>query len=185
MLLWRSIDTSFQNIHVQTWRSDQQTCSGSARVDEDRSGSDGSIKANMSAVKPDLILTKDNLEYGSAEHGFDDESGVEEKELHETYIKLPKTMKDMMMKLMAEVDYDEKAIRSLRVVGLVHSHLQMTTYLMDVPDGYVCRIRKLREQRIPDTLTDFHDTYIPILEVVLKVKVGMPRRKFDYHLMQF
>ncbi|KAG2219818.1 hypothetical protein INT45_001150 [Circinella minor] len=159
MLLWRSIDTSFQNIHVQTWRSDEQTCSGSARVNEDRLGSDGSIKAKISAVKPDLILTKDNLEYGSAEHGFDDESGVGEKELHETYTKLPKTMKNMMMKLMAEVDYDEKAIRSLRVVGLVHSHLRMTAYLMDVPDGYVCRIRKLGEQRIPDTLTDFYDTY--------------------------
>ncbi|KAI7847387.1 hypothetical protein BDC45DRAFT_355726 [Circinella umbellata] len=150
--------------------SDQQTSSGSARANEDRLALDGSIKPKIQSVKPDLILTKEHLEFGAAEHGFDDESGVGEKELNETYTKLPKTMKDLMMKLAASVDYDETTMRSLRVVGLVHSHLRMTAYVMDIPDGYVCRIRKIKEQTIPSSLSDFYNTYIPFLEVVLKVK---------------
>ena len=79
------------------------------------------MKAKVIALKPDMILKKDGLEYGSAEHGFPDESGVGEKELNETFLKLPKTLKDMMLKLIEEVNYDEATIRSLRVVGLVHS----------------------------------------------------------------
>ncbi|KAI7847299.1 hypothetical protein BDC45DRAFT_358386 [Circinella umbellata] len=87
-------------------------------------------------VKPDLIISKNMLEYGAAEHGYEDEAGVGTKELTERYLKLPKTLKDMMLKIGQYLDNDRKAL---------HTHLRMVGLIMDAPCGYVCRIRELKE----------------------------------------
>ncbi|KAI8142499.1 hypothetical protein BJV82DRAFT_669647 [Fennellomyces sp. T-0311] len=76
MLIRRCVDTAFQNIQVQTLRSDQQTQAGSTRAIAEWLTKDGSIKAKVSAVKPNLILTKNCLEFGGSECGFADEGGV-------------------------------------------------------------------------------------------------------------
>ncbi|KAI9489665.1 hypothetical protein BDB00DRAFT_841920 [Zychaea mexicana] len=61
---------------------------------------------------------------------------------------------------------------------MVHTHLRMKTYVMDVPDGYVCRIREIKQQQIPETLIDFYETYIPYLEAMLKIK-GIVKSTMD------
>ncbi|KAI9497685.1 hypothetical protein BDB00DRAFT_784606 [Zychaea mexicana] len=155
---------------INNTRSDQHIVSGSACVNEGHLSLDGSIHPKVHALKPDLILRNDQLEYGVAENGFVDESSVGEKELHETFMNLPKTLKDIMLKLIAKVEHDEESVRLLRVVGMVHAYLHMKTYVMDVPDGYMCCIREIKQQQSPETLIDFYKTYIPYLEAVLKIK---------------
>ncbi|KAI9495886.1 hypothetical protein BDB00DRAFT_197414 [Zychaea mexicana] len=97
ILIWRTVDMCFQNLKVDSLRSDQQSAAGSARCNEGRVGADGSIKGKAQACKPDMILKKDQLEYGASEHGYADEAGVGAKEIEEKFLKLPKTLKDMAL----------------------------------------------------------------------------------------
>ena len=103
-------------------RNDQQSSASSARHNEDRFlSSDGSIKQKVLGVKPGMTIAKDMLEFGSAEHVYFDESGAGSKELIERFIKLPKTMKDMLLQLGSELHNDESCLRALRVVGFCHT----------------------------------------------------------------
>ncbi|KAI7847028.1 hypothetical protein BDC45DRAFT_36832 [Circinella umbellata] len=108
MLIWRAIDMYFQNLQVDALRSDQQTLAGSARCNENRLYDDGHIKPKVSACKPDLILKKEQMEYGASENRGADEAGIGSKELIEKFIKLPKTLKDMALRLLADLDNEKE-----------------------------------------------------------------------------
>ena len=84
-------------------------------------GDDGHIKPKVAACKPDLILKKERLEYGASENGGPDEVGIGSKELTEKYIKLPKTLKDMALRLAADLDNEEKKIRKLQIIGIINT----------------------------------------------------------------
>ena len=114
---------TIHNIFVSIfYRSDQQAYASSARHNEHRSTSiDGSVMRKIVGAKPDLIISKNMLEYGASEHGYEDEAGVGMKELTERYLKLPKTLKDMMLKIGQYIDNDRKALRSLRIIGFSHT----------------------------------------------------------------
>ena len=50
-----------------------------------------------------------------------DEAGVGSKEITKTYIKLPKTLKDMALRLATDLDNEDKRIRKLQVVGIINT----------------------------------------------------------------
>ncbi|KAG2216828.1 hypothetical protein INT45_003157 [Circinella minor] len=172
MLIWRAIDMCFQNLRVDALRSDQQSLAGSARYNENRVGDDGRIKPKVQGYKPDLILKKEQLEYGASENGGADEAGIGAKEVTEKYIKLPKTLKDMALRLAADLNNEEKKIRKLQIVGIINTHLRMNSMILDMPAGYVCRITPLVEQKIGATLGEqMYKTYIPFLKQVIMLKM--------------
>ncbi|KAI9490694.1 hypothetical protein BDB00DRAFT_875027 [Zychaea mexicana] len=98
------------------------------------------------------------LRFASAEHGYSDEAGVGAKELVQKLLKLPKKIKDMLFRIDAEVNNDERKIRLICVVGYSHTHLRVVTSVMDAPAGYVCKIEHQQELRIPTELQNFYKT---------------------------
>lgn len=71
--------------------------------------------------KGDLILrTTSDLEFGGAEAGKFFKSEKATKWLLEGGIKLPKMLKDMFVRLGADVGWSKTALRELRTIGFVH-----------------------------------------------------------------
>ncbi|KAI8141306.1 hypothetical protein BJV82DRAFT_182790 [Fennellomyces sp. T-0311] len=167
---WRNLDLCFDNLSIETKRGDQQSTATSARTNEERVGDDGSILPKIRVEKPDLILIKDGYEYGCSEAGSEDNAGVGVKEAFERYIKLPKIMKDMLLRLQSKLDNDKELMPKLKIVGFSHTHLRMTALTMDNPCGYICRVIPLAEQVIPVQPSLFYANMIPLLEVTWKMK---------------
>ncbi|KAG2227171.1 hypothetical protein INT45_003901 [Circinella minor] len=170
MRLWRAIDDSFDDLKADVFRSDQLSSSSSSRHNEERNAIDGSIKQKVLGAKPDLIISKNMIEFAAAEQGYSDEAGCGVKELSERYLKLPKNLKDMLLKIGCHLDNDRKSIRAVRTVGFSHTHLRMTGLIMDAPCGYVCRVRELKEITIPCEFERFAKTYIRFLKHVFILK---------------
>ncbi|KAI7855319.1 hypothetical protein BDC45DRAFT_534565 [Circinella umbellata] len=132
-------------------RSDQQSLASSSRQNEERYlSSDGSIKKIL-GVKPDMLIAKDMLEFGSAEQGYFDGN---------------RTMKDMLL-LGSEMYNNENCFQTLRVILV---NLRVTPLVMNVSDGYICRVKPLKQQKISMELANFYDIFIPFLMDVYKMK---------------
>ena len=84
----------------------------------------------VQGYKPGMILKKERLEYGASENGGANEAGVGSKEVTEKFIKLPKTLKDMALRLAADLDNEEKKIRKLQVVGIINTRKQWFFYIL-------------------------------------------------------
>ena len=87
------------------------------RVNEERkvTGTD-EIDNKKKSIRPDLLLVKDDVEYGCSEVGRSDNVIPTKKEIIETALHCPKTMKDILNRVASLVDYDEKIIQKLQFV---------------------------------------------------------------------
>ncbi|KAI9321699.1 hypothetical protein BX666DRAFT_2118460 [Dichotomocladium elegans] len=171
MRFWRCIDMCFDDIQVETKRSNQHWIDTSVRYNEGRLSADGMLWPKAQAVKPDLILCKDGIEYGCAEVGFLDDGGVDTEELIEKNLRIAKKiMKDMLVQGARNLNSDAQSTRQLRIVGFSHTHLHTTPLVMDSPAGYVCRVLRMTEHRIPPQPSVFWKCVIPFLESVWKIK---------------
>ena len=95
-----------------------RTCMTTAlRVNEGRkvTGSD-EIENKKKSSRPDLLLVKNDVEYGCSEVGRSDGVVPTKKEIIETDLHCPKTMKDILNRVASLVDHDEKIIKRLRFV---------------------------------------------------------------------
>ncbi|KAG2228361.1 hypothetical protein INT45_011153 [Circinella minor] len=103
MLVWRSMDISvlwIKRVLIFN-RNDQQSAAGSTRCNENG-------------------VADDDSNIGAGENGYADEAGVGTKEIAEKMLKLPKTLKDMALRLASAVDNEEKKIRKIQVVGVIY-----------------------------------------------------------------
>lgn len=87
---------------------------------------------NLRAVNLDFMLVQSAIEYGCAEHSIVDENGVGAKEIYEMDIKLSKVMKDMLVRVHAKLNHEEK-LRQIRIVELVHNR-ESGSYSLSVTD---------------------------------------------------
>ncbi|CAG8694677.1 27711_t:CDS:2, partial [Dentiscutata erythropus] len=142
----------------------------------------------------------DNDEFGVGEagHSWKDKYGT--KFLKESGTKLPKGLKDMIMKLMEKVKWNAAKYDKIETVGIVHAGLIM---VIDSPKGYICRIRRSELMEVPDTPEKFPSILIMLasilnlksrvletLKVVINSKenqnrrtfidAGLKKRKYDY-----
>jgi hypothetical protein len=60
-------------------------------------------------------------EFGAAETGPGNHDEFGTKLMEEGFMKLPRTLKDMLDDLMCHVDYDDDKIQKLRTIGLLYS----------------------------------------------------------------
>jgi hypothetical protein len=136
-------------------------------------------------------------EYGAGEAGkqWMDKFGT--KFMKESGVKLPKTMKDMLLKLMKKAKWNPERCSRIQTVGIVHAgksfskyvsdmltfHLSLCAYIpplfvglvlmamfMDRPRGYVCRVQRGEITEIPDCEETFPNLLI-VLASVLNIKV--------------
>ncbi|RIA87204.1 hypothetical protein C1645_740297 [Glomus cerebriforme] len=108
-------------------------------------------------------------EFGAGEAGKDwvDEYGT--KYIRETGLKLPKTLKDMLVNLMERIKWNEEVRRQIQTIGIIHAGLTMTIVYADNPKGYICRFQRCDLMEVPDTIEKF-DSVLTILASVLNAK---------------
>ncbi|CAG8699506.1 3960_t:CDS:2, partial [Acaulospora morrowiae] len=106
------------------------------------------------------INNGDRDEFGAGEVGksWEDENGT--KFLKEAGLKLPKTLKDMLVKLMKKADFDEEKCAKIQTVGIIHA---------DNPKGYICRFQRGELMEVPDNEENFPSILV-ILASVLNIK---------------
>jgi len=116
-----------------------------------------------------LVGNGDRDEFGAGEAGksWTDEHGT--KFLKEAGLKLPKTLKDMLVKLMAKTGWDEEKCAKIQTVGVIHAGLMIMMVYLDNPKGYICRIRHSELMEVPDNVEEFPDI-LDILASVLNTK---------------
>ena len=87
------------------------------RVNEGRKVNGRSEIGNKkSSIRPDLLLIRKEVEYGCSELGKIDDNVPSRKEIAETELHCPKTMKDIFDRAASLVKNDKAMIRKLRVV---------------------------------------------------------------------
>jgi len=115
------------------------------------------------------ITNDDKHEFGAGEAGnvWMDDNGT--KFLKEAGLKLPKVLKDMLVKLMKKVDWNRERCAKMQTVGIIHAGLMIMTVHLDNPQGYICRIRRGEVMEVPDNPENF-PSVLKILASVLNLK---------------
>ncbi|CAG8670241.1 9222_t:CDS:10, partial [Funneliformis mosseae] len=115
------------------------------------------------------VGNKDNDEFGAGEAGrkFIDE--YDTKILTESKLKLPKMLKDMIVKLLSRVNWNIDKRKQIQTVGIVHSGLSMMILYLDNPCGYVCRLNRGEILEVPDD-ERFFSSVLLLLAAVLNLK---------------
>ncbi|GBC40754.1 C2H2-type zinc finger transcription factor [Rhizophagus irregularis DAOM 181602=DAOM 197198] len=89
----------------------------------------------------------DRLEIGGIEAGRKWEGKNGRKYLRDS-LKLGKMLRDMLVQLIKECNGDEQIIRKLQTVGMLHSANRFQLITMDIPNGYICRIKRFDIQEV-------------------------------------
>ncbi|KAI9273125.1 hypothetical protein BDA99DRAFT_284589 [Phascolomyces articulosus] len=167
---WSVLDRCFHNIKVIPGR-DRACKAISTRINAHRSitGTD-KIDNKKTASRPDLLLIKDDFDYGCSEVGKSEDVVANKKELVETYLHSPKTMKDLFSRITQEVDHDLQITRKLKIVCFNNTGRRMKLSVMDCPKGYVCRVQETEEYKIPTSVKSLAAQIIPILTLTLQAK---------------
>ncbi|PKC17367.1 hypothetical protein RhiirA5_393737 [Rhizophagus irregularis] len=100
--------------------------------------------------------------------GLCDDRGT--KFLKEAGLKLPKVLKDMLVKLMKKVDWNRERCAKMQTVGIIHTGLMIMMVHLDNPQGYICRIQRGEVMEVPDNLEKF-SSVLKILAAVLNLKI--------------
>ncbi|CAI2175886.1 19774_t:CDS:2 [Funneliformis geosporum] len=108
-------------------------------------------------------------EFGAGEAGKDWVDKYGTKYLREIGLKLPKTLKDMLVNLMERIKWNKEVRRQIQTIGIIHAGLTMTIVYVDNPKGYICRFRRCDLMEVPDTVEKF-DSVLSILASVLNAK---------------
>ncbi|CAG8483395.1 8696_t:CDS:2 [Funneliformis mosseae] len=106
-------------------------------------------------------LIGDRLEFGAIEAGKKWEGKSGRKYIIDS-LKLSKTLRDMFVQLAKECDDDEQIVRKLQTVGMLHSGNRFQLLTLDVPKGYICRIKRFAFQEVASHINN------PPLAFVLK-----------------
>ncbi|PKK69880.1 hypothetical protein RhiirC2_712324 [Rhizophagus irregularis] len=92
-------------------------------------------------------LKGNRLEIGGIEAGRKWEGKNGRKYLRDS-LKLGKMLRDMLVQLIKECNGDEQIIRKLQTVGMLHNANRFQLLTMDIPNGYICRIKRFDIQEV-------------------------------------
>ncbi|KAI8889574.1 hypothetical protein K501DRAFT_314979 [Backusella circina FSU 941] len=125
--------------------------------------------------RQDLIIKKnETLELGVGEEKpYDNNKNM----ILERGMKCPKAMKDTLLQLFEDVNYDSKLVKSLNVVGLLtfgkHKIASCRTLYIDIldsPVNYTCRITRSNNFTVPCKIEDLSENILPLLSALLSLK---------------
>ncbi|OAD77523.1 hypothetical protein PHYBLDRAFT_141406 [Phycomyces blakesleeanus NRRL 1555(-)] len=148
--------------------SGEKSCVSNASVKNSKRSLDAispTIKRRMGR-KVDVIFSEGDIELGLIELG---KSNDQTKSLSDG-MKLMKLMKDT---LVATTDQLPVITHKLRTVGFLLVGTKATMLSMDIPAGYVSRVRKMKPLYYPTNARQFTNRLIPILKLALKAKSTM------------
>jgi hypothetical protein len=143
--LWRNLDLFYEDDYSVS-RGDYMCLATSLRLNGD---CQNEHMKRRHAVKPDIILQKDKLEYAAGENKFTAGAPwTAPKVIYDNSLKLSKTMKDILVRLRRQVDNDPALVKKFTVFGIICSNLDIQFLFMDI-HGYTCRIKRSKKIEIP------------------------------------
>ncbi|CAG8544855.1 12209_t:CDS:1 [Funneliformis caledonium] len=154
------IDPAFRNLEIDLIRGESSSTASSDRKNNDMDCEEDRKKIGR---KGDCIfrLIGDRLEFGAIEAGKKWEGKSGRKYIIDS-LKLSKMLRDMFVQLAKECDDDEPIVRKLQTVGMLHSGNRFQLLTLDVPKGYICRIKRFAFQEVASHINN------PPLAFVLK-----------------
>ncbi|KAG2227216.1 hypothetical protein INT45_008460 [Circinella minor] len=157
-----------------------RTCIATAlRTNEGRKVTGTNEIANKKkSSRPDLLLLKNDIEFGCSELGKSEDVVSTRKEIIENELHCPKTLKNILNRVAGLVDYNEEIIRKLRFVCFHQTSLgyklifcgviidrRMKLSFIDCPRGYICRIMETNEYEVPSQAKFFSAQILPLTKL--------------------
>ncbi|GES72852.1 C2H2-type zinc finger transcription factor [Rhizophagus clarus] len=154
------IDPVFHDLEIELVRGEGMSLSSSDRKNDDEQNNEDRKKIGR---KGDGIfrMSKDRLELGAIETGKKWEGANGRKYITDS-LKLSKMLRDMLVRLIMKFEGNEQKMRLLQIVGILHSGNRFQLLTMDIPKGYICRIKRLDFLEVAGRIND------PPLAFVLK-----------------
>ncbi|CDH58433.1 hypothetical protein RO3G_13306 [Lichtheimia corymbifera JMRC:FSU:9682] len=126
-----------------------------------------SMRRRRRGKKPDMIFAYDALELGCTEAGLSDDGPTGTKEIKEGVLKIPKELKNMLLRLVAVAPQNRHDIST---IGFIISGLQISMLVMDIPCGYVCRLSRTDRYAFPISPDFMSKQLTPILQLIYSAK---------------
>ncbi|KAI9321382.1 hypothetical protein BX666DRAFT_2118233 [Dichotomocladium elegans] len=164
--VWGFIKTCFAMSTINVNSGETSMLSSSIRINHARVSGSGELTRNVVERKVNLRFSCLQYEYGCAEVGLSD-GPMNTKAINEERLKLPRTLKDIFVRLAMAVP---ASIRKIKVCGFHISGMQLTVYIMDSPAGAVCRVTKVGPYEFPRSEKQFAKKMIPLLALVWQVR---------------
>ncbi|CAJ0886020.1 11691_t:CDS:10, partial [Entrophospora sp. SA101] len=106
-------------------------------------------------------------EFALSEEGKNWEGETASKYLLDRGLKAPKIMKDMIQQKINKVGIDFVKKNHIEIIGFHHAAQHLKIHVMDVPAGYVCRLRSSCRTKIPSTLLEVDELITMVNEVLI------------------
>jgi hypothetical protein len=169
--VWSAFDRCFGNLDlVEVVRGESTSIASTSRRNSERT-LEGSmdLKRKQMGHRADFLVRKMKIEYacGEASKEYAGENGT--KWMLERSMKLPKMLKDQFLQLAKLCNNDEKMIRRISTIGLLHYGLHTSMLVMDCPAGYVCRVLATPTFQIPSDVVNF-PSLLSVIKMTWKAK---------------
>ncbi|KAI8138624.1 hypothetical protein BJV82DRAFT_673563 [Fennellomyces sp. T-0311] len=115
----------------------------------------------------DMRFLWDNFELGCSEVGKDDKGKYATKEMKESQLKCPKTLRDMLA--MLSISFPGK-VPKLKTFAYIMMGNTISLEVMDCPKKYVCRITRSPRFTFSDDIEAYVTRTLPILRLYLATK---------------
>ncbi|KAI7902023.1 uncharacterized protein BX663DRAFT_511446 [Cokeromyces recurvatus] len=92
------------------------------------------------------------------------------KGINDSSIKLPKTLKAMLLNLF---DHCSNIRQELYIIGVIISGAKLSLKFMDNPGGYVCRMKQTKEYYFPKESDEFLKRMIPLVSRIWEMKLDL------------
>ncbi|KAG1171919.1 hypothetical protein G6F71_006616 [Rhizopus microsporus] len=165
--VWPFLYRAFKNKEVRASLG-ERTSGAVALARNEHRGLEAREKRSRKAIgaKLDIVFKIGYNEHGSCEVGKDDVTVADDKYLDDDLIKLPKTLRDMLVLL---VQKNPRKINNLLTVGFLVMGLCMELVIMDVPVGqHIARITKTARFEFPSSIETMTIDFLPFLEITWK-----------------
>ncbi|KAI9491459.1 hypothetical protein BDB00DRAFT_874356 [Zychaea mexicana] len=123
-------------------------------------------------TRVDLRFVYDGVEIACGEAGRKSEGERGTKEMHESQLKCPKTLRDMFVSLAKKYTGTKQDVITF---GFIMMGFSISLLFMDCPGRSVCRLTRLPKYHVTTDIDAFTDNVLPILDILLQVKHTMLR----------
>ncbi|CAO3658667.1 unnamed protein product [Rhizopus stolonifer] len=166
--IWQFVFKCFKDSPIEAKLGERVSTACSLGRNKNR-GLEGLSKRErkVTGVKVDILFKAGRHEVGSCEVGKEDVLPIDDKYLDDGMIKLPKTLRDMLSRL---VKANPVKVNSLYTVGFLMMGLELEILIMDVPAGNaITRISRTKKLSFPDHGSSIGVDLTALLETVLKL----------------
>ncbi|KAI7869840.1 uncharacterized protein EV154DRAFT_530435 [Mucor mucedo] len=164
--IWQFVFKCFKESHVDAKLGERVSTASSLGRNESRGLEGlGRRERKVTGVKVDILFKAGRHEVGCCEVGKEDVLPIDDKYLDDGMMKLPKTLRDMLSRL---VNANPIKVNSLYTVGFLMMGLDLELLIMDIPSGNtITRISRTKKLPFPDQASNIGIDLTALLETVL------------------